>query len=73
MTLSVYLSGPGLFFVALTFIWRGQSIIMIQCVAYIHDPHTTLTIDLKFKFRGFLTWHHGFFLSLGIVIHLSQY
>ena len=30
-------------------------ITMRQCVAYIHDPGTTLTFDLKVKFTGFLT------------------
>ena len=28
---------------------------MRQCVAYIHGPDTTLTFDLKVKFKGVLT------------------
>ena len=30
-------------------------ITMRRCVAYIHDPDTTLNFDLKVKFIGFLT------------------
>ena len=38
---------------------------------YIHDPDTTLTFDLKVKFKGFMTWFCGqalAFLSFDIVI-----
>ena len=31
-------------------------ITMRRCVAYIHDPNTTLTFDLYIKFIGFMTW-----------------
>ena len=31
-------------------------ITMRICVKYIHDPDTTLTIDLKVKFIGIMTW-----------------
>ena len=46
-----------------TFLWFDMGlpylahgcITMRQCVAYIHDPDTTLNFDLKVKFIGFLT------------------
>ena len=36
--------------------WAHGSITMRTCIAYIYDPVTTLTIDLKVKFIGFMTW-----------------
>ena len=29
---------------------------MRECVWYIHDSDTTLTFDIKSKFKGFMTW-----------------
>ena len=37
-------------------LWHSHSIIIRICVAYIHDPNTTLAIDFKVRFNGFLTW-----------------
>ena len=47
----------------ITFLWfdiglpylAHGCITMTRCVAYIHDPDTTLNFDLKVKFIGFLT------------------
>ena len=47
------------------------SVTMRRCIAYIPDPDTTLTFDLKVKFIGFMTWlfvQASPFLSSGIVI-----
>ena len=50
----------------ITFLWfdiglpylAHGCITMRRCVAYIHDPDTTLNFDLKVKFKGFLTCFH---------------
>ena len=47
----------------ITFLWfdiglpylAHGCITMRRCVAYIHDPDTTLNFDLKVKFMGFMT------------------
>ena len=42
------------FDIGLSYLAHGY-ITMRRCVAYIHDPDTTLNFDLKVKFIGFLT------------------
>ena len=38
-----------------------------RCVAYIPDPNTTLTLDLKVKFTGFYVWYITiFWFDIGI-------
>ena len=47
------------------------SITMGGCVKYIHDPDTTLNLDLKVKFTGFMTWlcaQASAFLSFDITL-----
>ena len=47
------------------------SITMRGCVKYINDSDTTLTFDLKVKFKVFMTWlcvQESAFLSFDIVI-----
>ena len=44
-------------------------ITMIRCVAYIHDPDTTLNFDLKVKFIGFFL--HVFIPDLLLLLALS--
>ena len=46
---------PTTFFcIGLAYLAHG-CITMRRCVAYIHDPDTTLNFDLKVKFIGFMT------------------
>ena len=39
-----------------------------QCVAYIHDPFSMLTFDLKVKFKGFC---HVFMYDLQLLLALT--
>ena len=66
----------------ITFLWfdiglpylAHVGITMRQCVAYIHDPDTTLNFALKVKFIGFLTCIRvraiTFFFGLTLAYHI---